>query len=191
MTRHERLYRRLLDLYPAEFRSDYADEMARLFSDQLLDARATRGNWAVAELWLTTTVDLIATAPGIHIRKEGHVTQPVDMPPTGTLSSPGPIVSQGPRVLIGLVPLWILLYFIIAAPGFVEPLFTAPPAVLGAPAGLVILGVALALMLLGVQIMRRAPIGLALAAFLLCTVPSIVMIVFGPATTLIVLNLAV
>jgi hypothetical protein len=190
MNRHERAYRRLLALYPATFRSDYADEMARLFSDQLLEATTAHGRWAVAGLWLRTTADLIATAPGTHIHKEAPVTQPVDLPPSGTLSSQAPALDQSVRVLIGLLPLWILLFFVLAAPAFTEPLFNTPPTVLGAPAGLVVIGVALALMLLGIQIMRRGSDALAVAAFALCTVPSIVLIVFGPAAMLMVLNLA-
>ncbi|MCA1587253.1 MAG: hypothetical protein LC744_00800 [Chloroflexi bacterium] len=38
----ERVYRRLLRLYPAEFSGRFSNEMTQLFSDQLRDAR-TRG----------------------------------------------------------------------------------------------------------------------------------------------------
>ena len=52
----ERLYRRLLRLYPRDFSDDYADEMTRLYRDRRRDEGA-------AAVWLALAVDLARTAP--------------------------------------------------------------------------------------------------------------------------------
>ena len=52
----ERVYRRLLRLYPRDFSDDYADEMTRLYRDRV------RGE-GVASVWLALVVDLVSTAP--------------------------------------------------------------------------------------------------------------------------------
>ena len=52
----ERVYRRLLGLYPRDFSDDYADEMRRLYRDRV------RGEGATA-VWLALVVDLARTAP--------------------------------------------------------------------------------------------------------------------------------
>src|SRR4051812_45117550 len=51
----DRFYRFLLSLYPAHFREEYADEMARLFRDRL----RREGWW---RLFLETIPDLLLTA---------------------------------------------------------------------------------------------------------------------------------
>ena len=57
-----RIYRRLLALYPPEFRARYADEMVQLFADQLLDARRGRAPGGVARTWLRALRDVAVTA---------------------------------------------------------------------------------------------------------------------------------
>jgi len=52
----ERVYRRLLRLYPRDFADDYADEMARLYRDRV------RGE-GPASVWLALLADLVCTAP--------------------------------------------------------------------------------------------------------------------------------
>ena len=52
----ERLYRRLLRLYPRDFSDDYADEMTRLYRDRRRDEGA-------AAVWLALAADLARTAP--------------------------------------------------------------------------------------------------------------------------------
>jgi putative ABC transport system permease protein len=52
----ERVYRRLLSLYPRDFSDDYADEMARLYRDRV------RGE-GPASVWLALLSDLARTAP--------------------------------------------------------------------------------------------------------------------------------
>src|SRR5262245_13357513 len=52
----ERVYRRLLRLYPRDFADDYAHEMTRLYRDRV------RGE-APASVWLALLADLVCTAP--------------------------------------------------------------------------------------------------------------------------------
>jgi putative ABC transport system permease protein len=52
----ERVYRRLLRLYPRDFTDDYADEMTRLYRDRV------RGE-GPASVWLALLADLMSTAP--------------------------------------------------------------------------------------------------------------------------------
>jgi putative ABC transport system permease protein len=61
---HERLFRALLRLFPAEFRADFGDAMAEDFHDQHADAASARGT---ARLWLRTAVDLFRRAPAEHL----------------------------------------------------------------------------------------------------------------------------
>jgi putative ABC transport system permease protein len=52
----ERVYRRLLSLYPRDFSDEYADEMARLYRDRVRDE-------GPASVWLALLADLARTAP--------------------------------------------------------------------------------------------------------------------------------
>jgi len=52
----ERVYRRLLRLYPRDFSDDYADEMTRLYRDRVRSEGAT-------SVWLALVSDLARTAP--------------------------------------------------------------------------------------------------------------------------------
>ena len=63
---HERLYRALLRIFPAEFRGDFGDEMADDFRQQRLDA-ATGGTAPVARLWTRTALDIGRSAPREHL----------------------------------------------------------------------------------------------------------------------------
>ena len=64
MAWHDRLFRVLLKLFPAEFRGDFGDDMAADFNDQ---RRAKRGRRAVANLWLRTAADVARRAPLEHL----------------------------------------------------------------------------------------------------------------------------
>jgi tight adherence protein B len=57
-------------------------------------------------------------------------------------------------VVAGL-PIALALFLFVAAPGFMEPMFANPPAVLGLPAGMVILGIGGFMMFIGFMIIRR------------------------------------
>jgi putative ABC transport system permease protein len=64
MAWHDRLFRALLKLFPAEFRGDFGDDMAADFGDQ---RRAARGRRGIARLWLRTTADVVRRAPLEHL----------------------------------------------------------------------------------------------------------------------------
>ena len=70
---HERAYRWLLHLYPAEFRARFEDDLVQLFGDRLRDARSSRASGGVGITWLGTLGDLVATAATEHARKNRMV----------------------------------------------------------------------------------------------------------------------
>lgn len=191
MIRHARAYRALLRLYPARFRVDYGEEMSRLFGEQVRDARAAGGRMAVAALWARAIADVLETAPGHHLRKEHHVPEPIPAGASSAIVPVAPSSRSGPRVLLGFMPLWVLLIFAVTAPGFMDPLFANPPSVIGLPAGILIVAVAMLLMLAGVWLLRRPATDLTtVLAFLLFTIPATLLILLGPAVILIIVNLA-
>ena len=67
--RAARFYRALLLCYPAHFRHEYGGEMLGAFTQQLHDARLTRGRLAEAVIWAEALVDLLPTA----FREHQHV----------------------------------------------------------------------------------------------------------------------
>lgn len=191
MSRQVRLFCRLLRFCPASFRAEYADEMTRLFAEQLDDAAESGRRLAVLRLWTDSLIDLAMTAPGHHIQKEEPVPRPVDV---GSASAFVPENRQwvGPRVALGLLLLWLWVFFLVLAPGFMDPVFSNPPAVLGLPAGVMLVLAALGWMALGVILLRRTSTTVgALIAFLAFTVPATLMILLTPAAVLIIFNLAV
>jgi len=189
MNRHVRTFRHLLRAYPSEFRLRYADEMTRLFADQLRDAAGSQEAFAVARLWTASVLDLLMTAPGHHIRKESAVTQPAELASNGPLSDQPIRPGQGLKLLLGLLPLWLLVFFQLAAPGYMEPAFANPPGVLGMPAGLVPLAVALSLTALGLVGLRRvSSTPAATFVFLVSTVPATFAVVLTPALVLVLQN---
>ena len=117
MSRFERTYGQLLRLYPDEFRARYGAEMARLFAEQVRDAKASQRRFAAASLWVRSVVDLVATAPQQHLRKEHHMPQPVDVAAGALVAEHRRIPDAIPHVALGLIPLWILLVRVFAVPG--------------------------------------------------------------------------
>jgi putative ABC transport system permease protein len=61
----ERWYRRLLHLYPREFREEFSGEMTRLYRDRGRDEPWWR-------LWCSLVVDLVRTAPSEHLSMLAH-----------------------------------------------------------------------------------------------------------------------
>src|SRR5688572_4465230 len=59
---HERAFRWLLRLYPAEFRDAYGEDMCAFFLQRLGRARARGGRLAVPRYWLSALIDVIRTA---------------------------------------------------------------------------------------------------------------------------------
>src|ERR671914_2300809 len=60
---HNRWFRRLVRLLPADFQADYARDMERTFEAQHREAVGERGLW---RLWFDTVGDLLRTAPREH-----------------------------------------------------------------------------------------------------------------------------
>lgn len=189
MSRHVGLYRRLLALYPATFRAEYGDEMARLFADQLRDARQAGGAAPVARLWAGTVADLVATALGQHVQQEAPVARPAEGSLAVTVAPPRR--SRG-RLVAGLTPLIVFVFLSAIAPGFLAPIYDSSVSVVGLPAGTLVIAAAMAWMGLGLLALRawRSPGG-ATAALLLFTLPATVLVILGPAVVLIVHTLVV
>jgi hypothetical protein len=189
MSRQERAFRRLVRIYPAAFRAQYEDQMVGLFADQLRDSQMSGSSLAVTRLWVQTLIDLITTAPEQHLRKDGPVLQPVEpanAPAPGTRS---PLQSVAVVIASVPVPLWIALW--ILAPGFMEPVFLNPPAMLGLPAGVVMITFAGGLAALGWLVARRTrSVRVALGAVTFLTIPALLLIMATPALILIIVNLA-
>lgn len=96
------------------------------------------------------------------------------------------------RVLLGLLPLWILLIRMIAFPESMDPVTAKPPEMVGLPAGVLLVTTALALMAIGIEVLRRTSSNrAALLAFVGLTLPSAALVILAPALVLIVENMAV
>ncbi len=94
------------------------------------------------------------------------------------------------RVLLGLLPLWILLIRLITDPWSMFPVRANPSAAVGFPAGILLVGAALAVMAIGVVVMRRASSTRSeLLAFLGLTVPAAALLLLAPALGLIIENM--
>jgi hypothetical protein len=90
------------------------------------------------------------------------------------------------------LPIILIVVLMVAAPGFIDPLFANPPAIAGLPAGVVFLFVSLVWAVLGILVARGARsitrVALAVAVF---TMPACMAIILGPAVILIIQNLAI
>src|SRR5262245_15498055 len=65
-SRAERIFRRLLRLFPADFRGDYGEDMAATFRDQRHDVLGRAGAAGAARLWWDTVRGVLTTAPREH-----------------------------------------------------------------------------------------------------------------------------
>lgn len=190
MNRHSRAYRALLRLYPETFQRDYGDEMARLFDEQLRDARAASDRREVAGLWVRVIADVLATVPRQHLSRERHVPEPLIAGSAAGRVLVGSHTRRGPRLVVGLLPVWVLVFFSLAVPGYMDPMYANPPSIAGLPAGVVLIAAALLLTIVGVEITRRVESELAVASvWLLVTMPATALILLGPGAILMVLNL--
>ena len=66
-SRADRIFRRLLRLFPAEFRGDFGDEMTAAFRDQRRDVLARGGAMSAFRLWRDTLGGVFTTAPREHL----------------------------------------------------------------------------------------------------------------------------
>jgi hypothetical protein len=188
VSRHVRLYRRLVRLYPVRFRQDYADEMVRLFADQLRDAQATHSTRAVAGLWARSVFDLVVTAPRQHIREARAIPQTVEPGVVTAGSDTRP--SRRLATTLAAAPALIWAGLSLAAPGFTQPFYVNPPGILGLPLGICVIGVDVVLTLIGLLLVRRTRSQLGVILALACfTLPATLLIIFTPAWILIILNL--
>lgn len=97
---HERVYRGLVRLYPAEFRARFADEMVQLFSDQLRDARTGGAQAGAARTWLRTLGDLAVTAASEHARRDRTVAHSLSASPSTSSRVLGLVGILGGAVLL-------------------------------------------------------------------------------------------
>jgi hypothetical protein len=81
---HARIYRRLLAVYPPEFRSRYEDEMVQLFVDQLRDAETVAAADGTARTWLRAIRDLVVTALSERARTGRTVGHSLPAGPSGS-----------------------------------------------------------------------------------------------------------
>ena len=70
-----RIYRGLLRLYPADFRSAYSDQIVQLFSDQLRDEGPGRS-------WLKAVGDIPSSAASEHLRRNRTMAHSMTLAPT-------------------------------------------------------------------------------------------------------------
>ena len=66
------IYRRLLRLYPADFRQDFDQPMRQVFRDLCRDAYRQTGAWGLAQCWATALFDLLQNVI-IERRKAGFI----------------------------------------------------------------------------------------------------------------------
>jgi putative ABC transport system permease protein len=62
----KRMFRALLRVLPADFRSDYGSDMEHVFEDQAKEARDHAGPAGVARVWWETLTGIFTTAPAQH-----------------------------------------------------------------------------------------------------------------------------
>ena len=89
---HQRIYRSLLRLYPADYRQTYGDQMVQLFGDQL---REDGGR-----AWLTAPVDVISTAASEHLRRNRPMAHSLTLAPTPVARLLGMLGVLGGAVLL-------------------------------------------------------------------------------------------
>jgi hypothetical protein len=189
ITRHERVFRRFLRLYPGSFRAGYEDQLIVAFRDQIRDATEGGRPFAKTEVLVRSLFDIALTAPAERLRHGEPVPQPTE---------PAAIHLALPRrtgwLVRGITALPLVVWTVLSlvAPGFTDPVYDNPPGVLGLPAGILLLLAGLAWGLLGMLIVWRTTSSVVtVAALVLFTVPATIAIVLGPAWVLVIQQLAV
>jgi hypothetical protein len=139
-------------------------------------------------MWARCLVDLVVTVPKQHFEKERQVSQVAEGSPVVLVQvrprSPTPI----PRLLLALLPVWVFLVRAVVAPDASEPIFANPPAMLGLPAGLVLLAFSFVVMAVGVVVMARTTsIRSAIFTFAFLTAPATALAALAPAIILLII----
>ena len=162
--------------------------MVTVFNDQLREARAPGSGARIVTLWFRSLGDLVSSAAGEHLRKEELVPRPVDPGAVALIREPARGGLARTEYALALLPLWSWTILQIATPDYMNSLFANPPSIVGLPAGMISTLVAASLMTFGILAMRgaRSPAG-RMAAFLLLTIPSLLIVMLAPAIILIVL----
>ena len=78
----ERVYRRLLRLYPAAFTARFGDDMLQLFQDQLRDARSGGAPGGTVSAWLRMLGELVATAAAERLRRNRTMAHSLPVAPS-------------------------------------------------------------------------------------------------------------
>jgi hypothetical protein len=96
---HERIYRSLLRLYPADYRATYTEPMVQLFADQVRDEGAGRS-------WFRAMGDVPRSAVSEHLRRNRTVAHSMSVAPSPTSRLLGTLgVVGGAVLLLGFVNL--------------------------------------------------------------------------------------
>jgi hypothetical protein len=190
VTRSERMYRRLLSIYPRSFRSGYEDEMTRLFLDQLRDARRSGRGRDLAGLWFRSVADVLSNAPAEHLRREENaVAKPADSGSVAVSLTPGPTGPSRLGYALASLPFVVLVVGQVVAPGAFEVVFSNPPAIVGLPAGIVGLFIVAVWASLAFIVIRVVHSSLGVAfGLMLFTIPAILAILLMPTAIQAVLN---
>jgi hypothetical protein len=136
-------------------------------------------------------VDLVVTAPTEHLEEEPEaVTHPVGSRGRRRIVNPQPL-NRG-WVVLALSPAWLTLFLLVMAPNFMGAMLLNPPALLGLPAGVVILALALLWSAVGVLFTIGTPSTLVRTmSLVLFTFPALLSVLLGPAFILVILNLTI
>ena len=87
MSTSERIYRRLLAIYPAEFRHRFEADLLQLFGDQLRDAR--REGAGPLRVWTRALGDLFSTALSEQLRRSRTMAHSLSVAPSITTRALG------------------------------------------------------------------------------------------------------
>jgi hypothetical protein len=101
---NSRVYRLLLNLYPADFRETYGDAMVCVFEETLANAYAQAGGNGVFATWLTVLADLLSTALA---ERAAHFTEGCAIERKSALGA-----TIGIHALVLLAIIWVRLHTI-------------------------------------------------------------------------------
>ena len=149
---------------------------------------------AVAWTIVSAFGDLAVTAIDQRRLEGTRVRRPAAVKPVPSTSAipARPLDRNKPAIAVAAMPLvaWFVAFMI--APGWVDPLFANPPAVLGLPVGVPMVAAAFVLPMVGIALVTGPyrSVTRAIVSFA-CSVASLSVLCLGPAMVLYVQNLAV
>jgi uncharacterized protein involved in exopolysaccharide biosynthesis len=117
MLRSQKLYERLLALYPKAHRDEYGPPMAQLFRDQSRDAWQDARSWGILALWLRVLPDLVRTSFLEHLAAMKGKKSMTDKISEVTGPTNAPL-----RILLRVaVPVFLLVFGLSVAITFILP----------------------------------------------------------------------